>query len=125
MLSEGDQTKVGSNGVSLSGGQKARLSLARAVYSDADIYLFDDPISAVDSKVAKEIFENCFVKLKRLNKTVILATHHLSFIGQCDEVICLSNGSIVDKQSTFLLMQALTSGQLRKREKDRCRVMKN
>lgn len=53
LLNHGDQTMVGEKGITLSGGQKARLALARAIYVDADIYLFDDPISAVDSKVAK------------------------------------------------------------------------
>lgn len=57
ILSDGDQTFVGEKGMSLSGGQEARLSLARALYSAADIYLLDDPISAVDSKVAKELFK--------------------------------------------------------------------
>ena len=56
ILENGDQTIVGQRGITLSGGQKARLSLARALYFDADIYLFDDPISAVDSKVAKKIY---------------------------------------------------------------------
>ena len=65
ILPEGEHTIVGEKGTTLSGGQKARLSLARAIYSDSDIYLFDDPISAVDSKVGKLIFEGC---LKRLAK---------------------------------------------------------
>ena len=56
IIADGDRTIVGEKGITLSGGQKARLSLARALYGDADIYLFDDPISAVDSKVAKKIF---------------------------------------------------------------------
>ena len=56
ILENGDQTIVGQRGITLSGGQKARLSFARALYFDADIYLFDDPISAVDSKVAKKIY---------------------------------------------------------------------
>lgn len=57
ILEDGDNTMVGERGITLSGGQKARLSLARALYFDADIYLFDDPISAVDSKVARKIFD--------------------------------------------------------------------
>lgn len=56
ILENGDNTIVGERGITLSGGQKARLSLARALYFNADIYLFDDPISAVDSKVAKKIY---------------------------------------------------------------------
>lgn len=56
MLEKGDQTIIGEKGITLSGGQKARLALARALYFDADIYLLDDPISAVDAKVAKSIY---------------------------------------------------------------------
>jgi len=55
ILDAGDQTMVGEKGITLSGGQKARLALARALYADADIYIFDDPISAVDAKVARQI----------------------------------------------------------------------
>ena len=58
LFEDGEDTIVGEKGITLSGGQKARLSLARALYVDADIYLFDDPISAVDSKVAKKIYKN-------------------------------------------------------------------
>lgn len=57
MLPHGDQTEVGEKGINLSGGQKARLSLARAVYQDFDVYLMDDPLSAVDAHVGKHIFE--------------------------------------------------------------------
>ena len=56
VVRQGDQTVVGERGITLSGGQKARLSYARALYADADIYLLDDPISAVDSKVAKKLY---------------------------------------------------------------------
>jgi ATP-binding cassette subfamily C (CFTR/MRP) protein 4 len=56
LFEQGDQTVVGERGITLSGGQKARLSYARALYADADIYLLDDPISAVDSKVAKKLY---------------------------------------------------------------------
>jgi ATP-binding cassette subfamily C (CFTR/MRP) protein 1 len=57
MLSNAENTMVGDKGVNLSGGQRARVGLARAIYSDADIYLFDDPLSAVDAHVAKNLFE--------------------------------------------------------------------
>lgn len=56
---DGDLTEVGDRGITLSGGRKARLSLARAVYADADIYLLDDPLAAVDAVVARSLFENC------------------------------------------------------------------
>ena len=57
----GIETQIGERGINISGGQKARVSLARAVYSDADIYLLDDPLSALDHKVGKEIFEKCII----------------------------------------------------------------
>ena len=63
--------------MTLSGGQKARISLARALYSRSDIFLLDDPLSAVDSRVAKEIFENVIKGDLLKNKVVILVTHHL------------------------------------------------
>ena len=61
MMMNGDLTLVGERGVTLSGGQKARVNLARAVYHDADIYLLDDPLSAVDAPVAKHLFDECVV----------------------------------------------------------------
>lgn len=60
MLTAGDETEIGENGINLSGGQKQRISLARAVYSDADVYLLDDPLSAVDAHVGKHLFEHVF-----------------------------------------------------------------
>jgi ATP-binding cassette subfamily C (CFTR/MRP) protein 4 len=91
ILEEGDQTLVGEKGITLSGGQKARVALARALYSDADIYLLDDPISAVDSKVAKQIHEKCLKKLSQ-TKTVILVTHQISFLYECDELLLMDDG---------------------------------
>ena len=84
---------VGEKGITLSGGQKARLVLARALYGNADIYLFDDPLSAVDAKVAKKLFSKCIKPLSE-QKTVILVSHQLNYIDQCDEVLILSGGSI-------------------------------
>lgn len=74
---------VGEKGITLSGGQKARLALARALYAEADIYLLDDPISAVDAKVAIKIFSKCIRPLS-MDKTVILVSHHIGFIRECD-----------------------------------------
>ena len=65
LLVQGDQTIIGEKGVTLSGGQKARVSLARCIYADTNILLLDDPLSAVDSKVARLIFENCIKPLSR------------------------------------------------------------
>ena len=93
ILARKDETVVGEKGITLSGGQKARLVLARALYADGDIFLLDDPISAVDAKVAREIFSKCIRPLSR-HKTVILVSHQLNYIEQCDEVIILEQGGI-------------------------------
>ena len=87
---------VGQRGITLSGGQKARLTFARAIYADADIYIFDDPISAVDAKVAKQIYQRCIKPLSK-EKTVILSTHQIGYLYQCDEVIILEDGAVIAK----------------------------
>jgi len=76
ILSRGINTVIGERGVNISGGQKARISLARAVYSNADIILLDDPLSAVDPEVANKIFNECICDALK-NKIVILVTHQL------------------------------------------------
>ena len=63
----------------LSGGQKARVAMARTLYKNADLYIFDDPFSAVDSKVGKKLFENVFLKFLK-GKAIILSTHHVHFL---------------------------------------------
>lgn len=73
---QGENTVIGERGVNISGGQKARISLARAIYSDADIYLLDDPLSAVDPEVAGKIFNECIVEHLK-DKIVVLVTHQL------------------------------------------------
>lgn len=75
----GQKTTIGERGVNISGGQKARISLARAIYSDADIYLLDDPLSAVDPSVANGIFTDCILGALK-DKCVILVTHQLQFL---------------------------------------------
>ncbi|KAF7490266.1 Multidrug resistance-associated protein 4 [Sarcoptes scabiei] len=87
----GDQTIVGDRGVSLSGGQKARINLARALYEEAEVYLLDDPLSAVDAAVSKHIFEKCIRGFLK-HKTVILVTHQLQFIRQATKILVLNNG---------------------------------
>ncbi|KAK9680179.1 ABC transporter transmembrane region [Popillia japonica] len=96
---QGDKTLVGERGVSLSGGQRARINLARAVYREADIYLLDDPLSAVDAHVGKELFEECIIKYLK-GKTRILVTHQLQFLKQVDQIIIVDNGQI-EKVGTF------------------------
>lgn len=91
---KGDLTEIGQRGVILSGGQRARVSLARAIYSDSDIYLLDDPLSAVDAKVGKHLFDRCIKEF--LDRRIrILVTHQLQFLKETDYVIRLENGLVV------------------------------
>eukprot|EP01117_Protostelium_nocturnum_P014432 TRINITY_DN5489_c0_g2_i1.p1 TRINITY_DN5489_c0_g2~~TRINITY_DN5489_c0_g2_i1.p1 ORF type:complete len:1368 (+),score=525.16 TRINITY_DN5489_c0_g2_i1:158-4261(+) len=92
-FSEGDASELGEKGINLSGGQKQRLSLARAVYQDADIYVFDEPLGAVDSSVAKWIFEECITKFLK-DKTRVLITHQLQFLPLVDSVVVMNEGEI-------------------------------
>lgn len=89
----GDKTMVGERGISLSGGQRARINLARAVYKEADIYLLDDPLSAVDTHVGKHIFEKCIREYLN-SKTVILITHQLQYLKEVDRIIIIEHGAI-------------------------------
>jgi ABC-type multidrug transport system fused ATPase/permease subunit len=73
-FSNGKDTQIGERGVNISGGQKARISLARAIYQNADVYLLDDPLSAVDPEVANQIFEKAILGVLR-NKCVVIVTH--------------------------------------------------
>lgn len=87
----GKKTLVGERGISLSGGQKARVNLARALYFDADVYLLDDPLSAVDASVAKHIFDQCIKDFLR-TKTVILVTHQLQFARGASKILVVDQG---------------------------------
>uniref|UniRef100_A0A8D3BNZ2 ATP-binding cassette, sub-family C (CFTR/MRP), member 10 n=1 Tax=Scophthalmus maximus TaxID=52904 RepID=A0A8D3BNZ2_SCOMX len=94
VLPNGDKTEVGENGVTLSGGQKARLALARAAYMDKDVYLLDDPLAAVDADVAEHLMQKCVLGLLR-GKTRILCTHRIEFVDRADTVVLMENGTIV------------------------------
>ncbi|KDO34392.1 hypothetical protein SPRG_01528 [Saprolegnia parasitica CBS 223.65] len=108
----GDRTEIGQKGVNLSGGQKARISLARACYSDADIFLLDSPLSAVDAIVSNEIFTKCFLGLLR-HKTIVLVTHSPEIIASSyiDRSIELKQGKLlvteVEKLDAPLLVSPL------------------
>ena len=93
---DGDKAVVGERGAALSGGQRARVSLARAAYADADLYLLDDPLSALDSKVGLHIFTKCIKGLLG-QKTRLIASHHQQLMREADEVIVLYKGEILDK----------------------------
>ena len=95
-LPDGDQTVVGERGEVLSGGQQARVSLARAVYAEGDIYLLDDPLSAVDFKVGQHIFNKCIKDLLG-DKVVVFASHQQQHMENADQVIVLYKGRVLDK----------------------------
>lgn len=93
MLPFADLTIVGERGISLSGGQKARVSLARAIYRRADIYLLDDPLSAVDSVVGKQIFDNCIRDFLR-DKICILVTHQQQYLKSSNQIVLMNMGKV-------------------------------
>ncbi|PON96900.1 ATP-binding cassette containing protein [Trema orientale] len=94
LLPYGDLTEIGERGVNLSGGQKQRIQLARALYQNADIYLLDDPFSAVDAHTATSLF-NEYVMEALSEKTVLLVTHQVDFLPAFDYVLLISNGEIL------------------------------
>ena len=93
----GDQTEIGKKGINLSGGQKQRVALARAVYESADLYIFDDPLSAVDAHVGKHIFDkvlsyDCGILRE---KTRLLVTNAMQYVSSCDRIIVMKEGYII------------------------------
>ncbi|KAL7793341.1 P-loop containing nucleoside triphosphate hydrolase protein [Trichoderma afarasin] len=93
MLPNGDMTEIGERGITISGGQKQRLNIARAIYFDADIVLMDDPLSAVDAHVGRHIFDNAILGLLK-DKCRILATHQLWVLSRCDRIVWMDGGKI-------------------------------
>ena len=98
-----DQTIIGEKGINLSGGQRARVALARTVYADVDIYLLDDPLSALDAEVGRLVFEECICNFLK-GKTRILVTHQLQYLKNVDYVYVLNDGS-VQHEGTFQDLQ--------------------
>ncbi|UJR14426.1 hypothetical protein I4U23_001423 [Adineta vaga] len=106
MLPAGDQTEIGEKGINLSGGQRQRVSLARALYSNADIYLLDDPLSAVDAHVGAHIFRQVIGEKGLMKgKTRLLVTHSISHLHKCNDIIVVCNGEIADQGSYHDLIQ--------------------
>jgi ABC-type multidrug transport system fused ATPase/permease subunit len=105
VLPAGDMTEIGERGINLSGGQKARVGLARAVYSDADIYLLDDPLSAVDAHVGKHLFEECILKLKEMNKCIIFVTNALHFVKHSTKIYVLKDGHVAESGNYVQLLK--------------------
>ncbi|CAN0413503.1 unnamed protein product, partial [Ectocarpus sp. 8 AP-2014] len=94
-LPAGDETEIGDKGINLSGGQKQRVSIARAAYANADVYILDDPLSAVDAHVGRHLFDECLAGFLK-GKTVILCANQLQFLPQTDLVLVLDQGRIVE-----------------------------
>ncbi|NWR32394.1 MRP1 protein, partial [Tachuris rubrigastra] len=106
ILPSGDKTEIGEKGVNLSGGQKQRVSLARAVYCNADVYLLDDPLSAVDAHVGKHIFEKVIGPKGILkNKTRVLVTHAINYLPQMDTILVMTDGEISEMGSYQELLE--------------------
>ncbi|KAF9368100.1 Canalicular multispecific organic anion transporter 1, partial [Podila verticillata] len=107
MLPAGDQTEIGERGINLSGGQKQRVSLARAAYQDADVYLLDDPLSAVDAHVDQHLWNNLVGPNGLLsNKTRILVTHGIHHLEHVDQIVVFKDGSISETGHYDELMAA-------------------
>ncbi|XP_050461230.1 ATP-binding cassette sub-family C member 4-like isoform X2 [Cataglyphis hispanica] len=131
-LPQGDMTIVGERGASLSGGQRARVNLARAVYRQADLYLLDDPLSAVDTHVAKHLYKKCITEYLH-GKTRILVTHQLQFLKQADHIIVLERGfvktqgsynELVESNKDFVerMNELTTSHETQKKEENAKRI---
>ncbi|KAF8907014.1 P-loop containing nucleoside triphosphate hydrolase protein [Gymnopilus junonius] len=108
LLDHGDLTEIGEKGISLSGGQKQRLNICRSIYADTDIQIFDDPLSALDAHVGKDVFQNV-LRSNGQKTTRILVTHALHFLPQVDFIITMSDGHIAE-QGTFEQLMANEEG---------------
>uniref|UniRef100_A0A0D3G471 ABC transporter C family member 13 n=1 Tax=Oryza barthii TaxID=65489 RepID=A0A0D3G471_9ORYZ len=104
----GDLTEIGQRGLNMSGGQKQRIQLARAVYNGADVYLLDDPFSAVDAHTAATLFNDCVMAALE-NKTVILVTHQVEFLSKVDKILVMENGEITQEGTYSELLQSGTA----------------
>ncbi|KAH9291892.1 hypothetical protein KI387_042919, partial [Taxus chinensis] len=103
----GDQTEIGERGINLSGGQKQRIQIARAVYQDADIYLFDDPFSAVDAHTGTHIFQECLRGILG-SKTLVYITHQVEFLFAADLILVMRDGEITQAGKYDEILQSST-----------------
>ncbi|XP_036105462.1 multidrug resistance-associated protein 4 isoform X11 [Molossus molossus] len=118
LLEDGDLTVIGDRGTTLSGGQKARVNLARAVYQDADIYLLDDPLSAVDAEVGRHLFQLCICQTL-YEKITVLVTHQLQYLKAASQILILKDGKMVQKGTyTEFLKSGVDFGSLLKKENE-------
>ncbi|CAN0890518.1 ABC transporter C family member 9 [Linum grandiflorum] len=104
LFSCGDLTEIGERGINMSGGQKQRIQIARAVYQDADIYLLDDPFSAVDAHTGTHLFQECLMGILK-SKTILYVTHQVEFLPAADLIVVMQNGRIVQTGKFDQLVQ--------------------
>ncbi|CAN0890516.1 ABC transporter C family member 9 [Linum grandiflorum] len=104
LFSCGDLTEIGERGINMSGGQKQRIQIARAVYKDADIYLLDDPFSAVDAHTGTHLFQECLMGILK-SKTILYVTHQVEFLPAADLIVVMQNGRIVQTGKFDQLVQ--------------------
>ncbi|XP_031394506.1 putative ABC transporter C family member 15 [Punica granatum] len=107
LFSAGDLTEIGERGINMSGGQKQRIQIARAVYQDADIYLLDDPFSAVDAHTGTQLFKDCLMGMLK-DKTVIFVTHQVEFLPAADLILVMRDGRIAQAGTFEELMKQNT-----------------
>uniref|UniRef100_A0ACD5ZSK9 Uncharacterized protein n=1 Tax=Avena sativa TaxID=4498 RepID=A0ACD5ZSK9_AVESA len=107
-FNHGDLTEIGQRGLNMSGGQKQRIQLARAVYNDADIYLLDDPFSAVDAHTAAVLFYDC-VMTALSKKTVVLVTHQVEFLTETDRILVMEGGQVKQQGKYSELLESGTA----------------
>ncbi|CAN6194823.1 unnamed protein product [Urochloa humidicola] len=104
----GDLTEIGQRGLNMSGGQKQRIQLARAVYNDADVYLLDDPFSAVDAHTAAVLFYDC-VMTALADKTVVLVTHQVEFLTETSRILVMEGGQVSQQGKYSELLESGTA----------------
>ncbi|KAF2647780.1 ABC multidrug transporter-like protein [Lophiostoma macrostomum CBS 122681] len=126
MLPNGDMTEIGERGITVSGGQKQRMNIARAIYFDADIVLMDDPLSAVDAHVGRHIMDNAICGLLQ-DKCRILATHQLHVLNRCDRIVWIEEGRIqaidtfnnlMTSNEAFQQLMTMTASEEKKEEEE-------
>ncbi|KAI8023221.1 ABC transporter C family member 9 [Camellia lanceoleosa] len=100
----GDLTEIGERGINMSGGQKQRIQIARAVYQDADIYLLDDPFSALDAHTGTQLFEDCMSRILK-DKTILYVTHQVEFLPAADLILVMQNGRIAQAGTFEILLK--------------------
>ena len=103
IFEDGDQTMIGERGINLSGGQKQRISVARVAYSSKDIVILDDPLSALDPKVAQSLFDDCIADFMK-DRTRVLVTNQINVLPKCDEIFVLKDAQIVEHGTYDKLM---------------------